>query len=58
VLGWLYAGPGHVPPFLKTYPEDPARPNKLMPPARESGRKSDVMPVRFPHPVTAMLWNV
>jgi hypothetical protein len=55
-LGWSYARPGYVPPFSKTYPEDPAGPDKLMAATPELRPDTDVMAFRYPHPVTGDLW--
>jgi hypothetical protein len=56
-LGWSYAKPGYVPPFSKTYPEDPTGPDKLITPAPELRADTEVMAFRYPHPVTGKLWQ-
>lgn len=56
-LGWSYAIPGCIPPFSKTYPEDPTGPDKLIPPAPELRANTDVVDFLFPHPVTGKLWK-
>jgi hypothetical protein len=56
-LGWAYAKPGYISPFSKTYPEDPAGPDKLIAPTAEPQRDAEVMAFRYPHPVTGELWK-
>jgi hypothetical protein len=56
-LGWSYARPGNVPPFSKTYPEDPAGPDKLIPAGAVLRAETEVMALRYPHPVTGKLWG-
>ena len=56
-LGWAYARPGYLPPFSKTYPEDPAGPDKLIGPTAEPRLDTEVIAFRYPHPVTGELWK-
>jgi hypothetical protein len=56
-LGWAYARPGYIPPFSKTYPDDPAGPDKLIAPTVESRLDTEVIVFRTPHPVTGELWK-
>jgi hypothetical protein len=56
-LGWSYARPGCMPPFSKTYPEDPTGPDKLITQAPELGPDTEVVSFHYPHPVTSELWK-
>jgi hypothetical protein len=56
-LGWAYAKPGYIPPFSKTFPEDPVGPDRLIAPIAERRLDTDVVAFRYPHPVTAELWK-
>jgi len=54
--GWSYTKPNYVPPFTKTYPEDPRGPDKLMP-KRVLWPETDTIPFHYPHPVTGVPWK-
>ena len=54
--GWSYTKPNYVPPFTKTYPEDPRGPDKLMP-KRVLWPETDTIPFHYPHPVTGASWK-
>jgi hypothetical protein len=56
-LGWAYAKPGYIPPFLKTFPEDPSGPDRLLAPIAERHLDTEVIAFRYPHPVTGELWK-
>ncbi len=54
--GWSYTKAGYIPPFSKTYPEDPKGPDKLMP-KRVLWPETDVIPFHYAHPVTGKSWK-
>jgi hypothetical protein len=54
--GWSYTKPNYIPPFLKTYPEDPKGPDKLMA-KRILWPETDVIPFHYEHPVTGKPWK-
>lgn len=54
--GWAYTKPNYVPPFSKTYPDDPKGPDKIAP-KRVLWPETDVIPFHYPHPVTGELWK-
>jgi hypothetical protein len=56
-LGWAYAKPGYIPPFSKTFPEDPAGPDKLTATAAEPRLDTELVAFHYPHPVTGKLWE-
>ncbi len=56
-LGWAYSKPGYIRPFSKTYPEDPAGPDKLTAPAAEPRLNTKLVAFHYPHPVTGKLWE-
>jgi len=56
-LGWVYARPGYIPSFSKTYPEDPTGPDKLIGTAAEPRLDTEVIAFHYPHPVTGQLWR-
>jgi hypothetical protein len=56
-LGRSYAKPVFVWSFVKTYPEDPTGPDRLMRPWPESQSDAALMHFRHPHPVTVELWR-
>jgi hypothetical protein len=56
-LGWAYAKPGYISPFSKTFPEDPAGPDRLIDPIAELRPDTEVMAFSYPHPVTGELWK-
>lgn len=56
-LGWAYAKPGSIPPFSKTYPEDPVGPDKLIAAAAKAQLGAETAAFCYPHPVTGKLWK-
>ncbi len=56
-LGWAYARPGSISHFSKTYPEDPAGPDRLVAPTAAPRMETEVISFRYPHPVTGKLWK-
>jgi hypothetical protein len=53
--GWSYTKANYVPPFSKTYPENPKGPDKLI--KRVLWPETDVIPFHYPHPVTGKPWS-
>jgi len=52
-LGWGRVKPGYaVPPFSKTYPEDPNGPDELTSRRASFWPENEVVPFHYPHPVT------
>ncbi len=56
-LGRTYGKPGVVPPFSKTYPDDPIGPDKLIAATPTLPADQDVVSFHYPHPVTGELWK-
>lgn len=50
--GWANTPPRFVPPFTRTWPDDPLGPDELMDPLPELWPATDVVPFHYPHPVT------
>ena len=50
--GWANSPARYVPPFEKTFPEDPLGPDELMTESRELWPNTDVVPFHYVHPVT------
>ena len=55
--GWSYTKAGYVPPYSKTYPENPTGPDKLITPAPVLWPDTDVVPFHYAHPVTGEPWK-
>jgi hypothetical protein len=54
--GWAYTKANYVPPFSKTYPENPNGPDKIMP-KRILWPDTDTIPFHYAHPVTGEPWK-
>jgi hypothetical protein len=54
--GWAKSGV-HLPPILKTFPEDPRGPDELLPSVPNTWPNTRVVPFHYPHPVTGNEWK-
>jgi hypothetical protein len=54
--GWAKSGV-HLPPILKTFPEDPRGPDELLPTVPNTWPATRVVPFHYPHPVTGKDWK-
>jgi hypothetical protein len=54
--GWAKSGV-HLPPILKTFPEDPHGPDELLPSVPATWPNTRVVPFHYPHPVTGKEWK-
>jgi hypothetical protein len=53
--GWAHST-GHLPPFDKTFPENPIGPDVLLPEMPSSWPDTSVVPFHYTHPVTGAEW--
>lgn len=54
--GWAKSGV-HLPPILKTFPENPIGPDELLPSAPNTWPNTRVVPFHYAHPVTGKNWK-
>jgi hypothetical protein len=54
--GWAKSGV-HLPPILKTFPDDPHGPDELLPSVPATWPNTRVVPFHYPHPVTGRVWK-
>jgi hypothetical protein len=45
-----------LPPYEKTYPENPIGPDVILPEMPTAWPKTSVVPFHYPHPVTGAVW--
>ena len=55
--GWAHSS-GHLPPFEKTWPENPIGPDEILKEMPYSWPETSVVPFHYPHPVTGKPWKV
>jgi hypothetical protein len=53
--GWAHSS-GHLPPFEKTYPENPVGPDVILPAMPDAWPNTSVVPFHYAHPVTGKPW--
>jgi len=56
--GWAHSPARYVPPFEKTFPDEPLGPDELMTESRELWPNTDVVPFHYTHPVTGQKIDV
>lgn len=54
--GWAHSS-SHLPPFEKTFPENPIGPDVILPEMPYSWPKTSVVPFHYAHPVTGKVWT-
>lgn len=54
--GWAHSS-GHLPPFEKTYPENPIGPDEILPEMPYGWPETSVVPFHYRHPVTGKTWT-
>jgi len=55
--GWAHTPPNMIPPFTKTFPEDPVGPDVLVVPAPVLWPQTAVTAFHYDHPVTGKRWE-
>ncbi len=55
--GWAHTPPNFVPPFSRTFPDDPLGPDALEKPLPALWPNTAVTPFHYPHPVTGKGWT-
>jgi len=54
--GWAHSS-GHLPPFEKTWPENPIGPDKILSEMPYAWPETRVVPFHYPHPVSGKAWK-
>jgi hypothetical protein len=54
--GWAHSS-GHLPPFEKTYPDNPVGPDVILPEMPYAWPETSVVPFHYRHPVTGEMWT-
>jgi hypothetical protein len=54
-LGWAHST-GHLPPFERTFPENPIGPDEILPGTPYSWPETSVVAFHYPHPITGKPW--
>lgn len=54
--GWAHSR-AHLPPFEKTWPENPIGPDEILPHMPYAWPETSVVPFHYPHPVTGKKWK-
>jgi hypothetical protein len=54
--GWAHSS-GHLPPFEKTWPENPIGPDRILKEMPYAWPETSVVPFHYPHPVTGEPWK-
>ena len=55
-VGWAHSS-GHLPPFEKTWPENPIGPDEILAEMPYAWPETSVVPFHYPHPVSGKPWK-